>query len=114
MRLAEVVAEYERRRIEAERIGAAAPSLAKVYDAVIDDLNGIDGKGVPPTMVDCNTTAFHLGVTPTTVARWAKAGRFDGAAKTSGKAGEWRIPLASVTLVKAQPKTTKKLWRPAS
>ncbi len=114
MRLAEVIAEYGRRRIEAERIGATAPSLAKVYDVFIDDLNGIDGEGTPPTMVDCNTAAFHLGVTATTVARWTKAGRFDGAVKTSGKAGEWRIPLGSVTLVKAQPKTTKKLWRPAS
>ena len=69
MTLAEVIAEYERRRIEAERVGATAPCLAKVYNAVIDDLNGIDGEGAPPTMVDCNTAAFHLGVTLTTVAR---------------------------------------------
>ena len=114
MRLGELVAEWQRRKVEAERVGATAP-LSKVYETVIADIEMIDGEGQAAKFVDCNAAAFHLGVTPTTVARWAKAGRFEGAAKTSGKSGEWRIPLVSLKLVKAQPKGPNRLWRrPAS
>ena len=113
MTLEELTAQLREEEQRAEDEDATV-KLAPVLRRLVGYLDLVDGQGMPPTMADCNTAAFRLGVTPTTVARWAKAGRFDGAVKTSGKAGEWRIPLASVTLVRAQPKTTKKLWRPES
>lgn len=94
MKLAELVAEYERRRLEARRHGATAP-LATIYGVVLDELRSVDGHASPDRMMDTGEAARVLSLAPKTVARWAAAGRFPGARKTS-EGGEWRIPARAV------------------
>ena len=94
MKLAELVLEYEGRRLEAERHGATAPS-ATVYGIVLDELRALDGIAVQDRMMDTAEAARVLSLAPKTVAKWAGEGRFSGAHKTSD-AGEWRIPAQAV------------------
>lgn len=92
--LHEVLAEYERRRQHAERTGATAP-MAAVYDVVIEELEKLQGD--TPDDLSTSEVAELLGMNPQTVARKAAEGIFQGAWKTSGVSGDWRIPRAAVS-----------------
>lgn len=94
MTLADLVAEYGKRRLEAEQHGATAP-LAKVYGLVLADLQALDGVATADRFVGTAEAARILNVAPKTVARWAADERFHGARKTSD-GGEWLIPLRAV------------------
>ena len=115
MTMAELVREYERRRLEAERHGASAP-LASVYSVVLDDLRSLDGVGTPDRLMSTVEAAKMLGVARKTVASWALEGCFPNARKTSGESGEWRIPARDVYAVLGQSETASshppRLWRP--
>ena len=94
MKLPELVLEYERRRLEAQRHGSTAP-LATIYGVVLDELRALDGIAFADRLVDTTEAAGILSVAPKTVARWAADGRFPGARKTSDE-GEWRLPAREV------------------
>lgn len=91
--LAELLAEYERRRMHADRTGATAPVWA-VYDLVIEELERVAGD-ISEDLTTADVAGL-LKVCPTTVARKAAAGAFPGARKTSGETGDWRIPREAV------------------
>ena len=92
--LSELMTDFERRRIEADRHGATAP-LATVYALVLEELRALDGGAIPDRMMGTAEAADVLALAPRTVARWSSQGRFEGARKTSA-GGEWRLPARSV------------------
>ena len=94
MTLAELVVEYEQRRHEAQRHCAMAP-LAATYGVVLEELRAVDGIAMQDRLMDTVEAASVLSLAPKTVAKWAAAGRFSGAHKTS-EAGEWRLPSRAV------------------
>ena len=105
--------DFERRRIEADRHGATAP-LATVYALVLEELRALDGGAIPDRMMNTSEAAKVLAVSPKTAAKWAAAGRIDGARKTSAN-GEWRLPARSVYSQAGGRKwkdttSTPKLW----
>lgn len=94
MTLAELISQYERRRLDAERYSASAP-LAKVFSEVLHDLRQVDGMDGVDRMLTTDEAAELLGVARKTIAKWAADGRFPNAQKTSD-GGEWRIPARDV------------------
>ena len=112
MRLTELMIEYERRRVEAQRQNSSAP-LEAVYRVVLEELRSLDGTETPDRMLDTEETARVLGVARKTAAKWAGDGRFLGAKKTSER-GEWRIPARQVYGMAGGPKeghaTIPRLW----
>ena len=94
MTLSELMADYERRRGEADRHSASAP-LATVYALVLEELRALDRIAIPDRMMGTGEAATVLALAPKTVAKWAAEGRFHGAQKTS-EGGEWRLPARSV------------------
>lgn len=116
MNLPELVEEYERRRAEAARHGARAP-LAKIYGVVLEELRQLDGTARPDRRVTTGEAADLLGVSPKTVRRWLRDGRFPGAEKTTENGGgEWRIPAREIyRAVGTEPDPgtgTPRLWSP--
>lgn len=113
---AELLEEYERRRAEAARVGSTAP-LAKVYSLVLEELRALDGRPEHGRMMSTGEAAEVLGVSCKTVRRWIDAGRFPGAVKTSGEAGEWRIPAEQVYQAAGAPAESAsgvpRLWSPS-
>lgn len=95
MKLAELVAVYERRAREAEATGASAP-VDRLYRLVIRELGNVDGVDAAGRWLGTAEAADVLGVSEKTVRRWCGDGRFPSARKTSGDTGEWRIPAAEV------------------
>ena len=95
MRLTELVEEYERRKVVGARHDSRAP-VAKVYACVLDELRSLDGSDAEHRLMTTAEAATVLAVCPKTVARWASSGVLEGAYKTSGESGEWRIPATSV------------------
>lgn len=110
MNLPELLAEWERRRADAECVHASAP-IAEVYNVVLEEARQIDG--VPTRhLMTTKEAAFVLSVSPRTVARRCKRGGFPGAVKTSGDDGEWRIPSDEVYTANGQKqRTTPRLWK---
>ena len=111
MTLPEVLAELERERVKADREDCLAKK-EPVLQWVIDLLQRVDDTGTPQR-VKCEAAGFMLGVTPTTVQRWAKSGRFPGAVKSSGDTGEWLIPVADLKAWQPNKPNRKRLWRSA-
>ena len=96
MTLADLIRELERRRSDAEDVGATAP-VAKVYGAVLDELRAVDGVPAFEARVSTGEAAEIEGVSRATVAKWCADGRYPHAEKTSdGRGGEWRIPLSDL------------------
>jgi hypothetical protein len=111
--LSELMADYERRRVEAERHGATAP-VATVYALILEEIRAIDGVASPDRMMTTAEAADVRAVAPKTIAKWAAEGRFEGAQKTS-EAGEWRLPARSVYQQAGagkvkDPTSTPRLW----
>lgn len=94
MTRADLMREWEARRLEAERHGATAP-LARVYRIVLEELRALDSTPALDRLMTTLEAGRVLGVAPKTVAKWAVEGRFVGATKTS-EGGEWRLPSRSV------------------
>ena len=95
MTVPELIRQYERLRLDAERVGATAP-LARVYATFIEELRSAGSGGGSESMMSSKEAASELGVEPKTVANWCADGRFPGAKKTSPKRGRWRIPSRDV------------------
>lgn len=95
MTVPELIRQYERLRLDAERVGATAP-LAKVYAAFIEELRSAGNVGGSERMMSTTEAASELGVEPKTIANWCADGRFPGAKKTSPRRGRWRIPSRDV------------------
>lgn len=107
--LPDLLAEYERRREQAAAIGATAP-VAKLYERVISELAAVDGVPDTARLMDTAEAAHVLGREAVTVARMCGRGEFEGAHKTSGATGEWRIPAKSVyAKLRPERKRTLKL-----
>jgi hypothetical protein len=94
MTLRELLEIYERRRSEAERVGAMAP-LAEVYRLVIEEIQGVQGSPGSGRWLSASEAAQILGMDRKTVAIWAAQGKFPGATKDE-KTAEWHLPVASV------------------
>ena len=117
MMLSELLADLERRRLEARRLQTSAP-LETVYANLIDQLKDLEG--VPTDgMVGLATAAGLLGVSTKTLAKRCNQGVYPGAQKTSER-GHWRIPLAELanpaTLPVTEPSSVAtadgvRLWR---
>ncbi len=95
MTVPELIRQYERLRLDAERVGSTA-SLARVYAAFIEELRSAGNAGGSERMMSTTEAASELGVEPKTVATWCAEGRFPRAKKTSPKRGRWRIPSRDV------------------
>lgn len=109
MTLQELLRDYERRRLDAERFGTSAP-LAKVFGEILHDLRTVDGIGNAEVLMTTDEAATALKVARKTVAKWCVAGRFPNAHKTS-EAGEWRIPSSDVYVVLGKRRATiPRLW----
>lgn len=114
MNVDDLVVRYERRRAEALRIGAMAPA-AKVYDEVLEDIRRLDGTPETGRMVDTAEAARLLSLCSTTIRRKCAAGEIEGAVKTSGATGDWRMPIASIYRMmgrRAEATTAPRLWSP--
>ena len=112
MTLADLISQYERRRLDAERYSASAP-LAQVFSEMLRDLRQVDGMDAVDRMLTTDDAAEVLGVARKTVAKWAADGRFPNAQKTS-EGGEWRIPAGDVYSALGRQKepagSIPKLW----
>ncbi len=95
MTVADLIRQYERLRLDAERVGATAP-LARVYATFIEELRSAGNAGGIERMMSTMEAASELGVEAKTIANWCADGRFPGAQKTSPKRGRWRIPSRDV------------------
>lgn len=95
MRLDELLDVYRRRREEAKQLEARA-DLAAVYGIVIAELEQLDVLG-PDRMLTVQEVAELEGVAATTVRRRCQAGQYEGAEKTSGDTGDWRIPASALS-----------------
>ena len=95
MTLRELIERYRRRHLEAARLKATG-SLAEAYGLFIEELRSLDGKANAGGYVGTDEAGQILTLSPRTVARKAARGEFEGAVKTSGARGEWRIPLSSL------------------
>jgi len=94
MRLDELLETYRRRRGEAKQLQSRG-ALAEMYEVVIAELEKLDVLG-PDRMLTAAEVAELEGVGETTIRRRCKAGQYDGAEKTSGDTGEWRIPTSAI------------------
>ena len=95
MRVRELIDRYERRRLEAVRLKASG-LLAEAYSLFLEELRGLDGNASDGGYVNTRQASEILNLDSRTVARKAQRGEINGAMKTSGKSGEWRIPLGSL------------------
>ncbi len=93
--VSELITEYERRRAEADQIEASAP-VAKIYGMVLEELRGLEAGDIPDRMMCTKEAARLLGIGRTAVAKRCASGELEGAQKTSGDSGRWRIPARSV------------------
>ena len=93
--VSELITEYERRRGEAEQIEASAP-VAKIYAQVLGELRGLEAGDIPDRMMSTEEASRLLGIGRAAVAKRCACGELEGAQKTSGKRGRWRIPARSV------------------
>ena len=110
---AQLIRQYERLRLDAERVGATAP-LAQVYAAFIEELRSVGGIERVACMMTTTEAASELGVKPKTVANWCADGRFPGAKRTSPKRGRWRIPSRDVYAFFGEKDRSRppRLWTP--
>lgn len=112
--VAQLIETYERRRAEASQVESTVPA-AKVYELVLQDLQGLDPVDPPSRLLTTEEAGEVLRIVPKTVRSWCRDGRFPGAKKTS-KDGEWRIPAHQVYRElgsePSQPRHTPRLWRP--
>ncbi len=99
----ELLDDLERRRRDAEAMGSTA-YVSDVLASAIRDIRQLDvGTGRRRLMKPAEV-ARQFAVTPPTVARWCRDGRFPGARKLDGgteaaeqtKQGRWRIPSDEV------------------
>lgn len=96
MTLAELLARFERRKVEAETLEATAP-VAKVYALVLEELREVDGVPAIEAKVNTTTAGEVAGVDRSTIAKRCAEGWYPNAEKTSsGQGGEWRIPLSDL------------------
>ena len=93
--VSELITEYERRRAEADQIEASAP-VAKIYGQVLDELRGLEAGDIPDRVMSTEEAARLLGIGRAAVAKRCAGGELEGAQKTSGARGRWRIPARSV------------------
>lgn len=94
MTLAELLARFEHRRLEAESLKATCP-LANVYALVIEELHELDGVPAIEPKVDTTTAGQIESVDRSTIAKRCADGWYPNAEKTSD-GGEWRIPLSDL------------------
>lgn len=92
--LADLMRDLDRKRRDAETVGATAP-LANVYGAMLEQLRAVDGVPAFEPRVSTTEAAAIEGVSRATIAKWCADGRYPRAEKTS-EAGEWRIPLSDL------------------
>lgn len=115
MNLAELLTLYEERARVASVQGSSAP-VASVFRLVLDELTQLDGIETAGRWFDTSEAAAVLSVSPKTVRKWCKDGRFPSARKTSGEKGDWRIPMHEVYEnargSNAKVMKVPKLWRP--
>ena len=95
MTVPELIRQYERLRLDADRVGSTA-SLARVYGTFLEELRSVGSIEGVERMMNTAEAANELGVEPKTVANWCADGRFPGAKKTSPRRGRWRIPSRDV------------------
>lgn len=95
MTVPELIRQYERLQLDADRVGATAP-LARVYATFLEELRSAGNAVGVGSMMSTTEAASELGVESKTVANWCADGRFPGATKTSPKRGRWRIPSRDV------------------
>ena len=95
MTVPELIRQYERLQLDADRVGATA-SLARVCGTFLEELRSVGTAPASERMLSTSEAADALGVEPKTIANWAADGRFPGAKKTSPKRGRWRIPSRDV------------------
>lgn len=93
--VSELITEYERRRGEADQIEASAP-VANIYAQVLGELRGLEAGDVPGRMMSTEEAGRLLGIGRAAVAKRCTSGELEGAQKTSGDSGRWRIPARSV------------------
>ncbi len=93
--VSELITEYERRRAEADQIEASAP-VAKIYSQVLGELRRLEAGDIPDRMMSTEEAGRLLGIGRAAVAKRCTSGELEGAQKTSGDSGRWRIPARSV------------------
>lgn len=108
--LHDFIADLEQRAHDADAMKSSAP-VGATLRWVVRQLRELGGADLPDRMLTTEGAARILGVkSPRTVERWCREGRFDGAYRTSGDTGQWRLPSRSVYSGARQPKrTTPKL-----
>ena len=94
MTLADLRAEWQRRKAEALETGATAP-VAKLAAVILQQLEALDGHDAVRLMTTAEA-ATVLSVSEKTIRGWCGRRRFPGATKTSGRNGDWRIPASDV------------------
>ncbi len=111
MTQAELRAEWQRRKAEALETGATAP-VAKLADVILHQLERLDGHDDAVRLMTTAEAATVLSVSEKTIRGWCGRRRFPGAAKTSGRNGDWRIPASDVyTLTGVERKQKPQLLR---
>ena len=113
MTITELIRQYERLGLEADRVGALA-QLARVYASFVEELRSVSSVEGFDRMMSTMEAASALGVKPKTIANWCADGRFPGAKKTSPKRGRWKIPSGDVYAFfgKKNGSSPPRLWTP--
>lgn len=74
----------------------SADRLRSYAKEVEEVLTSSDSLEADDRLLSTEEAAERFKVQPATVAEWCREGRFPNATKTSGDAGDWRIPLWDV------------------
>lgn len=95
MKVGRLIDKYRRLRDVAREFDARV-SLERFCDKVLGDLDQLPREPGIDRRVTTDEVAEIEGVSPETVARWCREGRYPNAERTNGDAGRWTIPIHDI------------------